>query len=129
MCRIVLKQKTCIFQHIAKPVWDLDSYFFGVVPYSTGHKLKACRFCLFSLTFFIQDSALLPLCCIPRLTKGFNAKQVQTDTYTRNYPLSEIVATHTEIWKHIQLHLGGVKATNSVERNHHVHGSCRGGKP
>ncbi len=32
-CRFVLKQKTCIFQNIAKLVWDLDSYFSGVVFY------------------------------------------------------------------------------------------------
>ena len=56
-------------------------------------------------------------------------KQVQTDTYTRNYPLSGITATCTEKWKHIQLHADGVITTNSVVRNHHVHGSCWGGKP
>ena len=45
------------------------------------------------------------------------------------YPLSGIAVTHTEKWKHIQLHTDGVITTDSVVCNHHVHGSRRGGKP
>ena len=77
--------------------------------------------CLLNLIEISQRSY-----CRAKLVSS-SSKQVETDTCTKKYPLSGIAAMRTRKWKHIQLHAGGVRATDSLVRSHHVRGSRRGG--
>ena len=56
-------------------------------------------------------------------------KQVETDTCTKNYPLSEIAAMHAKKWKPDSLLEDGERVTDDVAHNCRLHDSCLGGKP